>query len=103
MQPDPFSHASLLFRIFSHLLMQLSKFVALDGNVLKRLNEVLAMTDGAGPILIGRQARIRLVGRNHRFMFVSLRSEILGLRLVELCDAIMLRRCLCGGSCRERV
>lgn len=52
--------------------MQLSKFVALDGHVLERLNEVLAMTDGAGPILFGGQARIRLVCSNHRLVLLRL-------------------------------
>jgi hypothetical protein len=56
-QVKPVNVVLLLLHVFGHLFMQLSKFAALDGHVLERLNEVLTMTDGAGPILAGGQAR----------------------------------------------
>jgi hypothetical protein len=51
---------SLLFGGFGHLIVHFSKFVALDGHLLEGLNEILAMTDGACPVLVGGQARVRL-------------------------------------------
>ena len=76
--------------------MQLSKFVALYGHVLERLHEVLAMADGASLILVGGQARIRLVRSNHRLVLLRLCAIVMGLRLTEASDALMLRRSLCG-------
>ena len=62
----------VLFGFLGHLFVQLSEFVALDGLIVERLYKVLAMADGACLVLLIREARIRLVRRNHRHVFLRL-------------------------------
>src|ERR1017187_8534560 len=56
------------------------------------------MAEGACLILVVGQARIRLIRRYYRIVFLRLSEVIESLRLVVLCDTLMLCRCFCGGD-----
>ena len=83
--------SKFLGRIPSHLFVQLSKFLAIGGQGLERRREILAMADGACPILIGGKARIGLIRIDHLRVLFGLGQIVLCFRLVILGDTSVFR------------
>src|ERR1035437_3694490 len=89
--------ALVVYRVLGHLFMQLSKFLRLGSQIGELAGEILAMSNGRR-LVLGIDVRIRLIRRYHRRVLLRLGQVILCLGLVELGDALMLRRRLCGGD-----
>lgn len=63
----------LSFGIFGHLFVQLNELMSFGGHLHERRNEVLAVINGACPILCIRHVGIGHVSRNHQFVLLDQR------------------------------